>query len=594
MKKIKEILCILLSIFAIFTIALQINKTKAATIGDVNYLERSNKGFYSIQKWNGTQWIYVTYSITHYTDQDGVKRVAYCVDPSLKGVGWISGEFAGYDVKMKELLSDQRLWRVYTNGYPYKTPSELGVETEDDAYLATKMASYCILYSHSIEDIRNLYRPGADKVAGQNLEDIQRRGQKVIDAMCCLVDKGYNGTETMQHNNILQINKQGELSKDTTNENYYSVICNVTSKVECSSYKVSEISGFPEGTYIANKEGKAQTVLEGNQSFKLMVPKESITQSVTGTINITGKCKNYPIYYAECTTGNYQNYALCCDAYSNDIQAIGTININANKSGIEITKIDKDTKDPISGVKFSIKYDDGTDLGIHKTNEKGKINIQNIKPGNIQITEIEANENYKLNSKTTNLTLKYNEIKKITLENEKKKGAIKIIKVDADNNEIKIQGAKFEIYNEKNKLVGSITTDKNGEAKLEKLPINAKYTIKEVETAKDYILTDEIVTIQLKENEIKTITFKNKKKEIKEEIKEEDIEETDEKEIDEEQIEEEIEEEEFEEEEQEQENEVEKEIEKLPRTGLIDISNYLIGVSIAGIVINTRILTKKK
>ena len=335
MKKIKKILFILLSIFTIFQIVLQMNKSNAATIGDVNYLQRSNKGFYSIQKWNGSQWIYVTYSITHYTDQNGVKRVAYCVDPSLKGVGWISGEFEGYDVKMKELLSDERLWRVYTNGYPYKTPSDLGVETEEDAYLATKMASYCILYSTAVEDIRNLYRAGTDKVEGQTLEDIQRRGNKVIDAMCYLVDKGYNGTETMQYNNILQINKQGDLKKDTKDENYYSVICSVTSKVECSEYKVTEISGFPKGTYIANEDGKIQTKFEGSQVFKLMVPKESINQSVTGTINVTGKCKNYQIYYAECTTGNYQNYALCCDTYSNDIQATCTVAINANKSEFE-------------------------------------------------------------------------------------------------------------------------------------------------------------------------------------------------------------------------------------------------------------------
>lgn len=548
MKKIKKIFCVIMLVLAIFQIALQMNKSKAATIGDINYLERENKGFYSIQSWNGSEWIYVTYSITHYTDEQGVKRIAYCINPDLKGIGWIKGEYEGYDVKLKELLSDEKLWRVYTNGYPYKTPSELGVETEEDAYLATKMASYCILRSYTVQDVRNLYRAGTTKVENETLEDIQRRGSKVIEAICNLVDKGYNGTETMQYNNILHINKIGEITKDTTNENYYSVMCNVTSKVECSEYTISEISEFPEGTYIANEEGKVQTEFKGNQKFKVMIPKESITESVTGTINVKGKCKNYPIYYAECMVGNYQNYMLCCDTYSNDVQATCSIEINANKAGLQIDKIDKDTKTPIAGVKFSIKYEEGTELGLYETDEKGKINIQNIKPGNIQITEVETNENYILNTQTNYLKLEYDETKQITLENEKKKGSIKIIKVDANDNTIRIPGAKFKIYNENNELVETIITDENGEATLENLPINVKYTIKEVETAKDYILSDESVTIQLKENEIKTLTFKNKKKE--------------------------------------------QEAEKLPRTGMIDISNYLIGISVAGIVLNKRILRK--
>ena len=195
MKKVRKMLfSIVLLVLAIFQISTQMKKTEAATAGEIQYLQRDNKGFYSIQKWNGSEWIYVTYSITYYTDSNGVKRIAYCIDPDLKGIGWIKGEYAGYDVKLKELLSNEKLWRVYTNGYPYKTPSQMGVETEDDAYLATKMASYAILRGNSIEEIRQQYRAGTTKVENESLEDIQRRGTKVIDAICKLIDIGYNGS----------------------------------------------------------------------------------------------------------------------------------------------------------------------------------------------------------------------------------------------------------------------------------------------------------------------------------------------------------------------------------------------------------------
>ena len=185
-----------------------------------------------------------------------------------------------------------------------------------------------------------------------------------------------------------------------------------------------------------------------------------------------------------------------------------------------------------------------------KTDENGKINISNLKPGNISIKEIETNKNYILSPNETNIKLEYDEIKNVKIENEKKKGSIKIIKVDSKNNEIKLKGVKFEIYNEQNELISSLITDENGEAKIENLPIDTKYTIKEVETAKDYILSEEPITIELEENEIKTITFKNKK--IEQDKKE-----------------------------------------TLPRTGQTDTSNYLLGISIAGTILNTQILRKK-
>ena len=201
----------------------------------------------------------------------------------------------------------------------------------------------------------------------------------------------------------------------------------------------------------------------------------------------------------------------------------------------------KNNTDGVIEIRFNTKF---------ATDENGKINISNLKPGNISIKEIETNKNYILSPNETNIKLEYDEIKNVKIENEKKKGSIKIIKVDSKNNEIKLKGVKFEIYNEQNELISSLITDEKGEAKIENLPIDTKYTIKEAETAKDYILSEEPITIELEENEIKTITFKNKK--IEQDKKE-----------------------------------------TLPRTGQIDASNYLLGISIAGTILNTQTLRKK-
>ena len=542
MKKfVKTMFYILASIFIFFLIS---NKVNAETIGNTKYLQRAEKGYYTIQKWNGSNWIYVTYSRTTYIDDNGITRIAYCVNPDLKGIGYISGEVVGYDVEIKNLLSDNKLWRALVNGYPYNSPESMGVETDDDAYLATKMAIYAIMRGNTENDIRTLYRPGKDKVEGQSLEDIERRGTKVIEAICKLINIGYNGTETIQSNDILEIEKDSEFLEDSLNKNYYSQKLKIKSKVECKEYYIKNISNFPAGTIITDIDGNQKYSFKGGEEFKLMVPKTSIMENINGTIEINGICKTYPIYYSECKNGNYQNYLLCCDSFSDNFNAVNDINIEINKSSLKIVKIDKDTKRPIAGVKFSVKYKDGTNIGTYTTDENGVIYIENLHQGEIIVKELENNKFYNISKNEYIVELNYNESKNIEIENEIKKGNIKIIKVDADNNEIKIEGVKFNIFDENGNLITTVITNDKGEADICNLPINHKYIIKEVESAKDYILSEDVITVELNENEVKNIIFENIKKE------------------------------------------------KLPRTGSIDVSNYLLIISAIGIIINKKFLLK--
>lgn len=46
----------------------------------------------------------------------------------------------------------------------------------------------------------------------------------------------------------------------------------------------------------------------------------------------------------------------------------------------------------------------------------------------------------------------------------KKKGQIKVIKIDEDNNEIKLEDVVFDVLDSNNNIVDTITTNSNGEA----------------------------------------------------------------------------------------------------------------------------------
>lgn len=68
---------------------------------------------------------------------------------------------------------------------------------------------------------------------------------------------------------------------------------------------------------------------------------------------------------------------------------------------------------------------------------------------------------YVLSDEIKEVVLTEDEITDIVFENEKKKGTITIIKTDADNEDIKLSGAVFGIYDEDGKLVTTIITDEN-------------------------------------------------------------------------------------------------------------------------------------
>lgn len=77
-----------------------------------------------------------------YISKDGVEYPAYCLNREYPGVG----EYDGYTVDIDAVLDNVQIWRTIINGYPYKTPAELGVENKYDAFVATKQAVYSILY----------------------------------------------------------------------------------------------------------------------------------------------------------------------------------------------------------------------------------------------------------------------------------------------------------------------------------------------------------------------------------------------------------------------------------------------------------------
>ena len=237
--------------------------------------------------------------------------------------------------------------------------------------------------------------------------------------------------------------------------------------------------------------------------------------NVDGEIKVEGlRTGNYK--WIEKTTNKYYNLGEDTEVKVEWEKTNESLIENELKKGqIRVIKIDLDNNEvKLKGVKFNVLDEKNNVLEKIITNDEGeaitsKYPVRDFEKLTLQ--EVETKENYKLNNEKQTITLEANQIKDITFKNEKKKGQIKVIKVDLDNNKIKLKDVEFKVYDEKGNVVDTLKTDENGEATTKRLPIDQEYTIQETKTLEKYVLNETVQKVTLKQDEIKNIQFENEK-----------------------------------------------------------------------------------
>ena len=189
--------------------------------------------------------------------------------------------------------------------------------------------------------------------------------------------------------------------------------------------------------------------------------------------------------------------------------------MNEHKKGdVRIYKVDKDNnKITLGGVEFELYSEEFAKvIDTYTTNQDGEIMIKGLRTGNYKLHETATNKWYNL-AEDKNIVVEWDETTSITVENELKKSQIKIIKVDQENNEVKLKDIVFEVLDENENILETIKTDENGEATTKKYVVRdyPDLYIREIITNEKYVLDDTIHKIELKENQIVNQTFENKK-----------------------------------------------------------------------------------
>ena len=197
---------------------------------------------------------------------------------------------------------------------------------------------------------------------------------------------------------------------------------------------------------------------------------------------------------------------------------------NALKPTLEIRKVDSVTGDPVKGAKFQIWYasnhtDTGelNDLGVHYTDESGKIILPEVQDGWYKVTELEPAPGYSIKEPATQeCFISGGESKVLTFENTPL-SAIIIRKVDSETGQ-PLEGAWFRIRylggtsGTGGTVIGEYRTSSNGTIVVTGLKAGT-CVCEEISAPDGYVITDATETIYLsgKDQDVITVTFGNDK-----------------------------------------------------------------------------------
>ena len=375
--------------------------------------------------WNGAR--IHTYIAVY--EKDGKEYPAYCLNRELPGV-----ELGPQLVDINKQVSNTMVWRAVVNGYPYKSISELGCNTEDEAYLATKQAVYCILTDRD----PNTYSP------------IGEAGERTLNALKQIVSAARNSGAT-KPSSELTINQQNSLWEiDSVDNKYISQTFDVSAQASISEYNVAATDNNIEGLKIVDENNNEKNTFKYNEKFKILLPITNVIKDGNFVLNVSGKVATKAVLYGEAHDSALQNYAMTGNSYEDGIGS-KKIYYTKNETKIIINKKDKTEQNVLQGVEFELLDSNKNVLytGLI-TDENGQIKIDNLLPGKYFIKETKTLLGYEIYNKLVEVDLELIETATVNVINSEKE------------EEIKIENKESEISVQNTQSVSSVKLPKTG------------------------------------------------------------------------------------------------------------------------------------
>lgn len=278
----------------------------------------------------------------------------------------------------------------------------------------------------------------------------------------------------------------------------------------------------PERAVVYNKEtgesGKSVTV-RGGQHF-YFTSGVDVAGSYTSS-KISGMMQNQYRSIIFLTAPGSQTMG----GYSYNIDPVDPVSFNidwADRGKIYLKKTSADTSATgdgiddnyysLSGAQYGI-YRGGTFVDTLTANSSGEMESGWLPLGVYQIKELVNSMGYLLDTNTYNVEVKANQTANLTVKEQPQKGRILLHKKNARTNtsqvynaEYTLKGAVYEVKNSKGALTGTITTDVNGEGRIENLPLG-RYTIQEKTPSVGFQRDKNVYTVEITSENRTTAIF---------------------------------------------------------------------------------------
>ncbi len=338
--------------------------------------------------------------ITSYVEYNylGVGFPAYCLDKTKNGA-----ETGAYSVSVNSLIQDVKLWRIMISGYPYKSLSELGVHTKEEAFTATKHAIYCYIHGNDV----NSYSA------------VGEAGQRTLNALKQILNVANNSTEINMSNTINIDNSIDTWKEDNIDNQYISKVFSVNTGSSLRTYTINNIYNGIEGVKITDLQNGQRNVFVDHEQFKVLIPIKNIMQKDAIELEVTAQVATKPILFGQAPNNTLQNYALTGETYEDGYGKITDYFPN-NETKIKIIKQDSETLERLEGVEFRI-FDENKNVIYSnlKTDANGEILIEKLVPGKYYIEEVNSIDGYDKYDEQIEIELKMNQQYTVTVNNNK-------------------------------------------------------------------------------------------------------------------------------------------------------------------------------
>ena len=253
-----------------------------------------------------------------------------------------------------------------------------------------------------------------------------------------------------------------------------------------------------------------------NSLGNVVYTKDQLIQEVTtgadGTATVTDVIFAGNYYAKELKTADDSQYVLDDKKYEFTVDG-STMNKDLTedpimnklmKGSLKVIKTDGENEVLLEGVEFEVTNADKQVIGTYTTDANGEFTVKDLPIGTYYVKETKAKTGYKTLSDTVAVSIvKGNLDQVVNITNDRMKGSVKVIKTDGET-KMTLEGVEFELRDANNDVIGTYTTDENGEIYVDNLELGT-YFVQETKSLEGYVLNEETQEVTLSPEQLNAL-----------------------------------------------------------------------------------------